>query len=58
MVLDMKLIADLDPVLYPAAAIAILYLLGYGLITWKRNNPDKWQMMLSRTGLHSSKRVS
>lgn len=52
----MKLMADLDPILYPAAALAVVYLLVMGFIHWKRNNPDKWQRVLGSTGLSTPKR--
>lgn len=47
----LKLAANIDPILYVLAAISVTYLLIYGLTTWKRNNPDKWQRIVVSTGI-------
>lgn len=45
-----KLAADLDPILYPLAALSAAYLLIMGALYWIRNNPDKWQRVLLNSG--------
>lgn len=47
----LKLAANIDPILYPLAAICVGYLLIYGFIHWKRNHPDQWQRIVNATGI-------
>jgi len=43
--------ADMDPILYPIAALSVVYLVMIGFIHWKRTNSDKWQNVLRSVGI-------
>ena len=47
----LKLASDIDPLLYIAGSIAVSYLLILAFVNWKRNYPDQWQKLLSKTGV-------
>lgn len=47
----LKLAANIDPILYPLAALSVTYLLFMGIRYWINNNPDKMQRIITASGI-------